>query len=341
MRLKPHQISILLRSMELAFNPQGMQRLLIERFGLKMDNITGFSLMFSTQVVDIHSYFDQRNTTEELVAVLRDARPTEPGLLHLADELGFTRVPSSHALEVMVRKAGAPYQNAWDFRVALAKAEDTVCRVETQCGYGTGVLVGKRFVLTNHHVIATSLDDSGSLNGDVACLFDHKISEKAHAPVPRRVRVTGVPSCSPPADEDYQVSATATDPNRLDYALLELDADIGDEPIVSGGDMRGFITVSQDVRIPVVSDGLIILQHPLSQAMKIDIGAVTSQAGTRLRHSVNTDNGSSGAPVFDATLQLVALHHAGVDWPDAEIPYNQAVPLALIIAHAKSHGFAI
>jgi S1-C subfamily serine protease len=338
MRLDPAQVGTLLAAMERAFDTLELQRVLLERCRLKLSNVAGFGLPFSQQIVQVHTYFDQRNVSEELVAAMRDARPQERTFVLLADAMGYTSLPTPGSFEVLVRKEGSPYQDVGDFRVALAKAEGAVCRVETGTGYGTGVLISKNIVLTNHHVVASVLDGAGKLKAPLHCLFDHKKSGQAYATPPRRVAATTVLIVSTPASEDYKPQEVATDPDQLDYALLSLAEDIGDQPVVPGGDPRGFVAFDPAVSTPTVSDILIVLQHPLSQPMKIDIGAVTAVVGTRLRHSVNTEKGSSGAPVFSAGLKLVALHHAGFDWPTADHPFNQAIPLVLIGNHAKRQG---
>lgn len=341
MRLKSSQIGALVAAMEQSFDPLELQRVLLERCDVRFSSIAGFGLPFSHQIVQVHTYFDQRNISERLVGAMRDARPQEQAFVLLADSMGYTSLPAADSFEVLVRKSGSPYQDVADFRVALAKAEGAVCRVETPTGYGTGVLISKNTVLTNHHVLASTMDGAGKLTAPVSCLFDHKKSEQAYATPARRVSVAAVLISSTPASEDYKPDEIATNPNQLDYALISLNEDIGDEPIVPGGDARGFVAVDPAASSLAVSEGLIVLQHPLSKSMKIDIGAITAIKGTRLRHSVNTDKGSSGAPIFNAELKLVALHHAGHDWPTVDHPFNQAIPLALIGEHAKDRGFQL
>ena len=87
--LNPPDIAILLQAMERSFDPFGMQRVLLERTGLRLFNITAPFKPFSDQVVDIHQHFDHRNTTEQLIATLRDARPSVPAFAMLADQAGF------------------------------------------------------------------------------------------------------------------------------------------------------------------------------------------------------------------------------------------------------------
>lgn len=338
MRVDPEKVGALFDAMEKAFDTLSLDRVLQERCQVRLSNLAGFGLPFSHQVGQVHSYFDQRNTSERLVGALRDARPQERAFVLLADDMGYTSLPATDSFEVLVRKEGAPHQNVEDFRIELAKREDAVCRVETASGYGTGVLIGGNLVLTNHHVVAKSMDSAGKLNPPVHCLFDHKKSKQPYATPPRRVKVTDVLAFSSAASQDYKPQEVATDPDCLDYALLKLAEDVGNLSIVQGGDPRGHVAIDPSAPVPSVADGLLVLQHPLSQPMKVDIGSVTSMAGTRLRHSVNTEKGSSGAPIFDASLRLIALHHAGFDWPTVDHPFNQAIPMALIAAHAKARG---
>ena len=70
----------------------------------------------------------------------------------------------------------------------------------------------------------------------------------------------------------------------------------------------------------------------------IDLGSVTAVRPTRLRYNVNTAPGSSGAPVFNRLLELVAIHHVGKDWPTVQMPYNQGIPVDVIRSHAAQHA---
>lgn len=338
MRLTPTQITALLAAMEQSFDPFDVGRLLLERFGLPIASVTSLLKPFGQQVVDIHSWFHQRNTVEELVAALRDARPRVAEFAKLSDSLGFTELPAQAEFEVLVRKMGSKYADATTFRSDLSRLENAVCRVETSQGYGTGVLVAPNLVLTNHHVVDKVLLLNGGVAPGTHCLFDHKKSAGGYATPVKRCAVTEVRSVSPPAPEDLQPSGVNTDAAKLDYAILVLAEDIGKAPIVAGGEPRGFVQVDAAVPEAQVGDVVIVLQHPLGDPMKIALGSVSALAATRLRHSANTEKGSSGAPVFDRNLRLIAIHHVGIDWPKADTPYNQAVPVALIERHAAANN---
>ena len=341
MQLQPTEVRILLDAIERSFDPLALDRLLDTRFGMKLHNLSTIYKRFPDQVLDVHRYFDQRNRSEELIALLRDARPAVADIVALADRAGFSELPTEASLEVLVRKDGRHYSDVTLFRTDLSKRENSVCRVETQHGFGTGSLIGSEFVLTNHHVVAKSLDENGALSGAVACLFDYKQDASGYTTPGRRVAVTSVAASSPHAAEDLKSNLQNIDKSKLDYAILRLERKVGNEPVVEGGENRGFIPIAANPRLATLSEGLLVLQHPKAKPMKIDIGTVTWTGATRIRHSVNTEAGSSGSPVFNAELDLIAIHHAGYDWPSADYAHNQAVPVALVAADARSRNVPV
>lgn len=342
MQLDAQQANDLRRAMEKAFDTFDLNRLLVEHLGEPTHAYTSIYKPFGAQILDIYDYYERRNTSERLVSALRDARPNVPAFVRAADQLGLTAAPPSTSLEVLISRKEAPFQNVVDFRMGLARIEDGVCRIEASHPHGTargtGIIIGKRTVLTNHHVVASTLDDTGALTGKITCHFDYKEVPDGYKQTSPQVGVSAVRVSSPPAPEDYDPLLTASDPGLLDYALLELERDFADEPIVPAGLPRGFVAVRCPMGVPSAGAALLIFQHPKGSPMKIDLGSVESSNGVRIRHNVNTAQGSSGAPVFDASLKLVALHHVGHDWPQADHPFNQAIPMALIADHAHAKG---
>jgi hypothetical protein len=335
MYLQPAQFAPLHAAMEQHFSPLDMQRLLQERCNVRMDNITGHTKAFQHQVVDISTHFQQRNLAEVLVTALRDARPSVAAFVRLADSIGFTRFPAG-GFEVLLDTKGPAFADVEEFRTRLAKLEDAVCRVETPAGYGTGLLIAPDRVLTNFHVVERVVAD-GALTQIPTCLFGHrKAGAGANTPA-RRFDATRLLAWSPPSVEDTQAGHWNIDVDKLDYAVLELREPAGALPLVQGGEARGYVALSA-APATVEGDPLLILQHPNGQPMKIDLGSVTAARPTRLRYNVNTDKGSSGAPAFNRRLELVALHHVGIDWPADGVPYNQGIPMAAIRDHAAQRG---
>jgi S1-C subfamily serine protease len=319
----------LLNAMQKSFTPDDMDRLLLECWDLHLHDVAA-NAKFGAQVVSVLSHFNKRNIAEHLIRAMRDARPHNADFIALSDMAGFTAIGPGLEAYLVPGQAASP--DAVDFRVMLGLRENAVCRVEMGTSRGTGILVGPNLVLTNQHVVRTGTD--GTLPAPVTCLFDHKRASNGYTTPTRQVKVTRVLASSPPAPEDHQ-AGEAVDPDRLDYALLELESDAGNDAIVDGFEPRGFVTMEPGVGVPDFDTGIIILQHPLAQPMKVDLGSVTKVAGTRIWHNAGTTKGSSGAPLFDVQLRLVGLHHAGYAPGEVQLPHNQAVPLALILADLK------
>ena len=329
MRLANSDVRSLLQAMEQSFDPQDMPRLLYERFELRWANLTSVLKPFSQQVYDVHDWFHVRNRSEELVAMLRDARPRVTELAAIADSLGFTQLPEPAELEVLVRSSSPPYRDVAAFQGLLSARVTAVCRVETPTGCGTGCLIAPDVVLTNHHVVADVIDASHRFSGNLNCRFDYQICASGYR----------TPGKVIPASELLAYSCGVDRPN-LDYALLRLSTKIGHEPLIPGGDERGFVSLPSALRMPAVSEAVLILQHPAGKPIKVDLGSVTETVipDGRLKHNANTEPGSSGAPVFNAALELVAIHQGGHSSSTGEGSFNQAIPLALIVEHAARRG---
>lgn len=341
MRLPKEDIGPLLLAMEDSFDANTINFLLLSRFGIPPGHIVGGNVPFPTQASAIFLHFQAQYTIERLIAALRDARPAVPEFPALLDKLNAASSGNPASLQRLMHNRNTPYHDVAQFRAALAKLEAAVCRVKTPSGYGTAALVAPNVVLTNFHVVEDIIDERGNLNGQAECLFDHKWISSTYTTPEVKVRARSCLSFSRYAEEDCRADALNKNPELLDYALLEIERNIADKPLVEGGDPRGHLNIPDPLRSVEKNTALIILQHPNAQPMKIDIATATDCSATRIRHNVNTEAGSSGAPIFDARLNLVAIHHAGHDWPETNYPYNQAIPLSLIIGHARQHGAPI
>jgi V8-like Glu-specific endopeptidase len=79
---------------------------------------------------------------------------------------------------------------------------------------------------------------------------------------------------------------------------------------------------------------IVIVQHPKGQPMKVAfdtfIGMNANQ--TRITYRTNTEEGSSGSPCFDASLNLVALHHSGDPRMHLPADFNEGIPAATLRA---------
>jgi V8-like Glu-specific endopeptidase len=71
---------------------------------------------------------------------------------------------------------------------------------------------------------------------------------------------------------------------------------------------------------------MLMVQHPKGSPLKIAWGSLLPQSpADRVFYTIPTLNGSSGSPVFNSDLNLVALHCAG------DVTGNLGVPFASIL----------
>jgi hypothetical protein len=161
-------------------------------------------------------------------------------------------------------------------------------------GYGTGWLIGPRYLLTNHHVIANrspgapvATDSEFALQAaNAVAEFDYLSEEQGSG---RDVPI---------------VRVAASDP-VLDYALLELAEAITD---------RAPLTLARE---PLVLDGddypaVNIIQHPRGAPKHVALrnNLVAALRGNDLAYYADTEAGSSGSPVADDRWRVLALHKA-------------------------------
>ena len=212
------------------------------------------------------------------------------------------------------------------FIAGLETLSHAICRIDTPTEVGTGFLIGPRAVLTNHHVVK---DDIGQADGTaIQCTFDYATDRVA---VVRAAAAGGslnwLVAHSPYSQSDLTGQGDPAS-SELDFALIRLATPV--EPT------RLPLPIPP-VR-PIVSalDYLIIGQHPRGKPAELSLGQVVElpRSGLRYRYNARTEPGSSGSPVLNMDLALVALHHAA---DPALLPkYNQGVPIPVIMAALKA-----
>jgi hypothetical protein len=148
--------------------------------------------------------------------------------------------------------------------------------------FGTAFVVGPGVVLTNHHVLS-----GASVAAGARLVLGH---ERA---VDGSVRSGAVL----PLDPDRLYLA---DP-ELDYALVGVEGDCP-PPL--------------EVRLTPISvqAPLVVIQHPGGEPKQLGMGrclALSEDEGF-VHHDADTRRGSSGAPVFDLSWRVVALHRQAV-----------------------------
>lgn len=270
-----------------------------------------------------------------------------------------TPAATAERLETVIRQFSALSPD--ERRERQARLEARICKVMTPRNEGTGWLVGPDLVLTNYHVVKDMVGDNPTVFGqDVVCGFDYKESRNS---VLEGVRFglhpeRPVVDWSPYSHFDTSDTDEVPSPEELDFALLRLAHKAGELPIgvkpeaaataEKGAALRGWIAMKSALKQPDPGPALLeqkmllyVLQHPYGGPLKEEYGALTAvnRNGTRVRHEVTTERGSSGSPCFNlADFEPFALHHAGGHSRTLNLPYNQAIPIGLILRYLKTRG---
>jgi hypothetical protein len=128
----------------------------------------------------------------------------------------------------------------------------------------------------------------------------------------------------------YKISAAnASTPNPvhqdqdLDYAVLRI------EPINRSNSLRvAKLSIAEEA-----TGAIKIIHHPLGEKKQLTTGCAVDESivgwrdvskKTEFTHNCDTEGGSSGSPVFNASNKVVGLHHAGYSYDqDCKNPDNK------------------
>ncbi|HEX8176946.1 MAG TPA: DNA/RNA non-specific endonuclease [Pyrinomonadaceae bacterium] len=185
-------------------------------------------------------------------------------------------------------------------------AAHPVCRVSIRApsgherGCATGFMISPRLMLTNHHVF-TEADEAAPSIIEFNYRFD----------------IAGRP------DKSYrfrlQPNLFFFNNENLDFALVAVEPQSIDEgmPLSTFGYHR---LINQTGKI-LIKEWMTIIQHPGGARRQYAIREnqlVENKDPDVLWYMSDTAQGSSGAPVFNDSFQVVALHHAGIARQDED-----------------------
>jgi hypothetical protein len=258
-----------------------------------------------------------RDSMKMIIAVVQRAFELRPNKAVMKRALGLVlnSAARTEGLEAIVNADRESFVDVGAFMTQLAAAELAVCLIESpeRSAVGTGFLVTEDLVLTCHHVW-----DQCMRRGEADVIrfaFDYRVLADGMETAVTRV---GIGHCVP-----IRESATAD----LDFALLQLSDRIGGARVANRQDApkRGWLK-------PVAhafsgNESALVLQHPQGQPMKLAFGRVGPLLGNRIPYGINSLAGSSGAPVFLNSMDLVALHRQSLNGSEnAGVPFAQILP---------------
>lgn len=216
------------------------------------------------------------------------------------------------------------------FFIGGHQAISAVCRIEfDKKGEGTGFLVAPDLVLTNYHVFkpeGTSYD-----------LDDRARRCQIRFGAKRDTEGSEEPGKLFKLHQNWLVDFSAS--YELDYLLLRLVRPATDGIIAP-------VKIAPETDIMYKDAFVNIIHHPLRGAMEVSLrcNEVVEVELQRIYYLADTEEGSSGAPVFDDSWRVVALHCSGGE-KDASgrlvRKANAGIPINLIknkIAKYLSHN---
>ncbi|MBB4080941.1 V8-like Glu-specific endopeptidase [Lewinella aquimaris] len=238
-------------------------------------------------------------------------------------------VPNREGLEKIVK--GDDLIDIISWVQGAMEQSKTVCKIETAAGAsGTGFLLKGGLLMTNHHVIP---DRDTAANTRV--VFNYKTDIHNNVLQQTYYRL------------DPSAVFITSQKNELDYTLVKV-ADTNDNPLSDWGHVQ-----LETFFDPQVDEKVTVIQHPLGKYMKMALpDNIISIWGKYLFYTTDTQEGSSGSPVFNKHWKVVALHHAGRNEQSFEgglqindtgtiAPSNRGIRIKYILEDLKRYNFSL
>lgn len=352
------QLNVLHRSLLANFDQPQFEALVRERIGAPFDHLVSPGSM-AGMTSDIVQAAERAGWTADLVRAAYEARPDIPAFRDLHSAMGLEpeinvqaagknvvleQPPTTAAaLEYIIKQPRL--QEIGPFRERLGSVEACVCRVETAQYMGTGFLVAPDLVLTAYYCVEDAIKTGDGSRMQVR--FDYRVtgdtvSNGVIVRIARGTKENWLVDSSPYSNDERMGNTDSRLPtmDELDYALVRLERPIGAEPMQGLlGPPRGWLKLPE--KPPSITPGmtLFIAQFasggPLKIAMDMQGVIGLNRNGTRLAYATATGPGAGGAPCFNASWEIVAMHHRKVWLDGARSPnephgHNEGIPIAAI-----------
>jgi hypothetical protein len=262
----------------------------------------------------------EEHPENELIARSDEERPPEP--IASADSLFWRGPPNGGALlEKVLGESSALVPTSF-LALGLLRARAVAKVVLADGSSGTGFLIDRNTLITNHHVLP---DVAAAATATAVFDFQQTVEGLDEPATEVRLSPETFFASSPDGDDDWTAVAVQGDANARWGALPLRPATVN------------------------VGDRVNVIQHPGGGYKQLSFYAntVAFVGNTRIQYLVDTLPGSSGAPVFDRNWNLVAVHHKGGWLPEAGGPpdrtfyRNQGIIVdALVAGLARARGEA-
>lgn len=185
-------------------------------------------------------------------------------------------------------------------------------------GVATGFMISSNILITNHHVFETSADAR-----DAIARFNYQIDLSGNFL---------------PVDEyGFDVSFFHTS-KELDYSIVR----VKNEP----GVKWGYMQLSTDEVINI-QDDVFIIQHPHGEHKQIALSdnVIAYSDDMVIQYLTDTLPGSSGSPVLNDSMRVIALHHSGGWLPEPSTGSthfrNEGIKISAILKHIRDSNIQL
>lgn len=204
-------------------------------------------------------------------------------------------------------------------------AARAVCRINIRdgnrrvVGYGTGSLVSRDLILTNHHVLDTPevAATSGAEFNYQDAVDRQPVQPQVFELAPERLFI---------ADQER------------DFALVALQP----SPRIEEFGVNRLIEAEGKA---IIGEFVTIVQHPRGEKKQVSLreNRIVDVLDEFLHYEADTEPGSSGSPVFNDQWEIVALHHASVPASgsgEAAAWMNEGIRISRIIKFIRAQAVA-
>ncbi len=205
----------------------------------------------------------------------------------------------------------------------MLQVAPAVCRLDVRIpsGYqvGTAFRVADDLLLTNWHVLH---DKAGTCARAVTAEFGYESDE---LDIGLNATAVACDTTSIVADKDD------------DWAVIRVAGLLPAWPIVA----------LRQAAVPTLNSEAFIIQHPQGDRKRIGYvrNQVTNFTDRVVHYLTDTQQGSSGAPVFDGAGKLIALHHAGGRPQEVvgrePLKKNEGIRIERVIAGLQARGVVV